>query len=147
VALAASELEALRPAIERHFNAPTVEAIVASLARETQHREWAQRTREALLRHAPTALKVTLEQLRRGRAMTLADCFRMELNLVRSSLDHTDFFEGIRAAVIDKDRSPRWRPARLEDVAPADVERFFHPRWNPAQDHPLSHLQTTTRNP
>ena len=138
--LPASGLEAVREAIERHFNAPAVEAIVESLAHETQHREWADRTRAALLRNSPTALKVTLEQIRRGRTLPLADCFRMELNLVRNALDHGDFFEGIRAAVIDKDRNPRWKPSRLEEVSRADVERFFEPRWTPAHNHPLSHL-------
>ena len=101
--------------------------------------EWAAHARMALLTHSPTALKVTLEQIRRGRHLGLADCFRMELGLVRAALDHGDFFEGIRAAVIDKDRKPRWNPPRLADVARGDVERFFHPRWTPAQ-HPLSHL-------
>lgn len=138
--LPASALAALRDAIERHFNAPSVEAIVESLLHETRHREWAERSRGALLRHSPTALKVALEQVRRGRTMPLADCFRMELGLVRNALDHGDFFEGIRAAVIDKDRKPRWKPARLEDVRRSDVERFFEPRWTPAQNHPLSHL-------
>ena len=122
------ELETLRDGIERHFNAPTVEAIVESLPHEPVHREWAQRTRETLLRNCPLALKVTHEQLKRGRTMQLADCFRMELGLVRAALDHTDFFEGIRALLIDKDRKPRWDPARLEDVSAAHVERFFqHP--------------------
>jgi enoyl-CoA hydratase/carnithine racemase len=122
-----SELETLRDGIERHFNAPTVEAIIESLPHEPVHREWAQRTREALLRNSPLSLKVTHEQLKRGRTMTLADCFRMELGLVRAALDHTDFFEGIRALLIDKDRKPRWDPPRLEDVTPGHVERFFQP--------------------
>ncbi|HET9577984.1 MAG TPA: enoyl-CoA hydratase/isomerase family protein, partial [Usitatibacter sp.] len=138
--LHAPEIAAVREAIERHFNAPAVEAIVASLAAETVHREWAQRTREAILRHSPTALKIALEQVRRGRRLALAECFRMELNLVRGCLDHGDFFEGIRAMLVDKDRNPRWHPARLEDVSRADVERFFEPRWTAAQ-HPLSHLR------
>jgi enoyl-CoA hydratase/carnithine racemase len=123
-----SELETLRESIERHFNAPTVEAIVESLPHEPVHREWAQRTRDALLRNSPLSLKVTHEQLKRGRGMTLEDCFRMELGLVRAALDHTDFFEGIRALLIDKDRKPRWDPARIEDVTAERVERFFqHP--------------------
>ncbi|HET9653648.1 MAG TPA: enoyl-CoA hydratase/isomerase family protein [Usitatibacter sp.] len=134
------EIAAVRDAIDRHFGAPTVEAIVACLEAPGAHREWAQRTREAILRHSPTALKIALEQVRRGRTLALADCFRMELGLVRGCLEHGDFFEGIRAMLVDKDRNPRWRPPRLEDVGPADVERFFHPRWTPAQ-HPLSHLQ------
>jgi len=134
-----SELAMLREAIDRHFSAPTVEAIVESLAREGAEREWAQRSREALLRHSPTALKIALEQIRRGRTLGLADCFRMELNLVRGCLDHGDFFEGIRALLIDKDRNPRWRPATLEEVTRERVESFFLPRWSPAH-HPLHPL-------
>ena len=125
-----SELETFRDGIERHFNAPSVEAIVESLPHEPVHREWAQRTREALLRNSPLSLKLTHEQLRRGRDMTLADCFRMELGLVRAALDHSDFFEGIRALLIDKDRKPRWDPARLEDVTARHVDQFFHQPLN-----------------
>jgi enoyl-CoA hydratase/carnithine racemase len=139
--LGRGELELMREPIERHFGAPTVEAIMASLAAEHgAHREWARRTRESLSRHSPTALKITLEQLRRARTLDLADCFRMELNLVRGCLDQGDFFEGIRALIIDKDRDPRWRPASLGEVDRESIERFFHPRWSPAQAHPLSHL-------
>jgi enoyl-CoA hydratase len=142
------EVEALREAIDRHFDASTVEAIIASLRDETGHREWAERIRAAMGDEtiaangpvlSPLSLKVTLEQLRRGRAMPLADCFRMELGLVRAALDHTDFFEGIRALLIDKDRRPRWDPPRLADVSGEHLERFFQPRWAPAR-HPLSHL-------
>ena len=122
-----SELEMLRPAIDEHFALPTVEAIFASLQREERptYREWAARTLEKLGRNSPTMLKVTLEQIRRGAAMPLADCFRMELGMVRAALDHGDFAEGIRALIIDKDNMPRWNPARLEAVTPAMVERFF----------------------
>jgi enoyl-CoA hydratase/carnithine racemase len=70
-------------------------------------------------------LKVTLEQVRRGAAMPLADCLRMELGMVRSALAHGDFAEGIRALLIDKDNKPRWNPRRLEAVTPAMVDRFF----------------------
>lgn len=137
--LARSELETLRGAIERHFDAPTVREIVASLANEGEQHEWAQSTREALRRQSPLSLEVTHEQLKRGRTLPLADCFRMELGLVRAALDHGDFFEGIRALLVDKDRNPRWNPPRLEDVRTEDVDRFFAPRWQAAQ-HPLSHL-------
>lgn len=125
-----SELEVLREAIDRHFSAPTVAAIVESLANEPVHQDWARRTRDSLLRHSPLSLEVTHAQIRRAREMSLADCFRMELGMVRAALDHTDFFEGIRALLVDKDRKPRWNPVRLEDVTPRHVERFFHQPLN-----------------
>ena len=137
--LARGEIETLREAIDRHFDGRSVEAVIDSLGHEPVHGEWAERMRAILAAHSPLSLKVTLEQLRRGRDMALADCFRMELGLVRAALDHTDFFEGIRALLIDKDRRPRWDPPRLADVTAEHLERFFEPRWPPAR-HPLSHL-------
>jgi len=122
------ELEKLRPAIDEHFGQASVAAIVASLAREDREpwREWAAATREALARRSPTMLEVTFEQLRRGRSLPLAQCFRMELGLVASCFTQGDFLEGIRALMIDKDNRPRWNPATLAEVTPAMVDRFFN---------------------
>ena len=124
--LEGGELEALRPAIDEHFGQSSVEAMVDSLAREDrpEYAEWGARTRAALLRHSPTMLKVTLEQLRRAKAMSLADCYRMELRMAQAAFG-ADFAEGIRALIIDKDNKPRWSPDRLEAVTPAMVDRFF----------------------
>ncbi len=128
------ELARLRPAIDRHFAHDSVEAIVASLEADTSasHREWAERTRQALALRSPTMLAVTLEQLRRGRTMGLAECFRMELNLVHGAFAHADLLEGIRAMLVEKDRLPRWQPR-------APLEAFFAPRWSASQ-HPLACL-------
>ena len=136
---AAPELEALRPAIDLHFGKPTVEAILASLEGESrpEFRDWAARTREALARRSPTMLAVTLEQLKRGATLSLADCFRMELNLIHGCFDQGDFVEGIRAVLVEKDNRPRWSPASLAEVTREAVDRFFAPRWPPAR-HPLA---------
>ncbi len=137
-----SELEALRPAIERHFAPRSVEEILASLATEDdlRYRAWARRTLAAMSRFSPTMLSVTLEQLERGRHLSLADCFRMELNLVHGCFEQGDFIEGIRALIVEKDNRPRWRPARLDEVSRQSVhDVFFKPRWDPAH-HPLASL-------
>lgn len=52
---------------------------------------------------------------------------------------HSDTVEGIRALVIDKDHSPKWQPARIEDVTPAMVDAFFVSSW-PKESHPLRNL-------
>jgi enoyl-CoA hydratase/carnithine racemase len=121
------ELERLRPAIDRHFAAPGVEATLASLDRETapDFAEWARATSALLRQRSPTMLKVTWEQITRGATLDLADCFRMELTIVRRCLEHGDFAEGIRAMLVDKDRKPQWNPASLADVTPATVDSFF----------------------
>ncbi|QJR14938.1 enoyl-CoA hydratase/isomerase family protein [Usitatibacter palustris] len=140
--LPASELERLRPAIDRHFAHESVAAIIASLQVETrpEFAEWASKCLTKLSRHSPTLLLVTLEQVRRSRTMALADCFRMELVMVQTCFEQGDFIEGIRALIIDKDNTPHWNPPRLADVAPDAVESFFSPRWS-AQGHPLAHLK------
>ncbi len=115
---AASEIEALAPAIDLHFGRDSVPAIIASLETEKrpEFRHWAAKTLEALAKKSPTMLAVTLEQLRRGAKMSLADCFRMELDMVHGCFAQGDFIEGIRALIVDKDNKPRWNPARLADV-------------------------------
>jgi enoyl-CoA hydratase/carnithine racemase len=138
----ASRIEALHAAIERHFAAHSVEEILASLAREDdpRYREWAQQTLQSMSRFSPTMLAVTLEQLERGRNLPLADCFRMELNLIHGCFEQGDFIEGIRALIVEKDNRPRWRPSRLDEVRRTEVyDRFFKPRWDPAH-HPLASL-------
>ncbi len=132
------QLERLRPAIDAHFSLPSVQEIVQSLAAEdrTPYRDWASATLERLGKCSPLLLCVTLEQLRRGRALNLSDCFRMELGLVNACLGQGDTLEGIRALIIDKDNQPRWNPARIADVTSERVQSFFHERWMPA-GHPL----------
>ena len=128
-----AELEALRPAIDRHFAQPTIEAIVASLRGEerAEYREWAVKTVEALSKRSPTLLAVTLEQLKRGAKLSAADCFRMELNMIHHCFEHGDMMEGIRALLAKE--APRWKPA-------GPVEPFFAPRWKDAE-HPLASLR------
>ena len=135
-------LWSLRERIDLHFGHASVPAIVESLKGESDphYRAWAEQTLEALEKRSPTMLCVTFEQLRRAATMTLADCFRMELNLIHSCFEHGDLVEGIRAVIIDKDNKPRWTPTRIDAVRGNDVDAFFAPRWKPAQ-HPLAFLQ------
>lgn len=132
--------------IARCFEGQTVLGIVQAL--EKENGEWASSTVKALRTHSPLMLEVTLEQIRRGAGMSLADELRMERDMVRHCfntrhLDRfmaaTDTMEGIRALVIDKDRQPKWSPARLEDVTPEVVGGFFVSPW-PAHAHPLREL-------
>jgi enoyl-CoA hydratase/carnithine racemase len=141
-ASAASEIEALRPAIDLHFGRDSLVAIMASLESEKrpEFRDWAAKTLDALAKKSPTMLAVTLEQLRRGATLSLADCFRMELNLIHACFAQGDFLEGVRALIVEKDNQPRWRPERLAQVTPSSIAAFFEPRWTPAQ-HPLAFLR------
>ena len=115
-----------REQIDRAFAYDTIEAIVAALKQDGS--EFAQATLKALSRNSPTALKVTLELLRRARtSKSLKECLVREYNSALTVFASTEFVEGVRAAIIDKDRNPKWSPARIEDVTPDIVEKYFAP--------------------
>lgn len=128
--------------IDRIFTQTKVREIVATL--EGTDSDWAQATAKVLRQRSPLMLHVVLEQIRRARKLGLADDLRMERGLVHQCFHlrpgaQSETVEGIRALAIDKDHAPKWKPARIEDVTPAEVAAFFEPPW-PAEEHPLAHL-------
>ncbi|WP_282795679.1 enoyl-CoA hydratase/isomerase family protein [Streptomyces sp. CC224B] len=120
------ELAAHREWIDSCYAAGSVEEIVDRLLACGEPA--AKETAETLLSRSPTSLKVTLAAVRRARALgSLEDVLRQEYRTSCACLTAPDFPEGVRAQVVDKDRAPRWSPARLADVSEADVARFFLP--------------------
>lgn len=71
-------------------------------------------------------MAVTLQMLRRGRRLRLEQCFALELHLDRQWFERGDLIEGVRALIIDKDKSPRWHPPTLQALDAAHVDSFFH---------------------
>jgi len=120
----AGHLQHNREVIDRAFRFDSVEEIVAAL--EAEEGEFAAETRATILKRSPTSLKVTLRLLRQGRASAdLAACLNRELAACMQILKAPDFYEGVRAAVIDKDRNPKWKPAELAAVGQEAIEPFF----------------------
>jgi enoyl-CoA hydratase len=119
LALPAFSLAPQRAAIDHCFGADSVPEIVRRL--EAVGDEWAAKTLAALRTVSPSALCWTLAALRRGADLTLPQCQAAELALTRTTMRHPDFAEGVRAMVVDKDRKPRWQPARIEDVDPTVI--------------------------
>ncbi|GLR52439.1 enoyl-CoA hydratase/isomerase family protein [Shinella yambaruensis] len=116
--------------IDRLFAFDTIEEILDALAKDGS--DFAERTLSVLQTKSPLSLKVTLRLLRLGRQETsLEACLEREFAATAAVLRSHDFYEGVRAAVVDKDRNPQWRPARLGDVTPADVAAFFAPSEEP----------------
>lgn len=120
-----ASLPAWRAAIDRHFGQPDVESILASL--DVDSSEWAKSTAAELRRKSPMSLKMTFRELREGLKLDFEDCMRLEFRMVSRTIDSHDFFEGVRAAVIDKDQAPRWQPATLDGVSEPAVSRYFAP--------------------
>ncbi|WFR95756.1 enoyl-CoA hydratase/isomerase family protein [Rhizobium tumorigenes] len=111
-------------AIGRAFAHDSIEAIMAALAMEPD--AFAADSLKAIATRSPTSLKLTLLLLRAGRkSRDLAECLERELCACRQILKTPDFYEGIRAAIIDKDRNPQWSPESLDAVDEAALERFL----------------------
>jgi enoyl-CoA hydratase len=127
----AAPLAALQPAIDRCFAPDSVEAIFDALAveaaGESAYAAWAEETRTALLTKSPTSLKITLRQLTIGRAYDLDAALALEYRLTQHVMAGHDFYEGIRAMLIDRDRKPQWRPATLAGVSDSIVDEYFAP--------------------
>jgi enoyl-CoA hydratase/carnithine racemase len=115
-----------REAMAAHFAQATPAGIVASLAADDG--EPARRALEAIRHNAPLATAAHLELLRRlGPAPTLREALRAEYRYTWRSIAQGDFLEGIRALIIDKDKAPRWRHARIEDVTADEVAAMLAP--------------------
>jgi enoyl-CoA hydratase len=122
------ELEALRGAIARCFASDTVEGIVERLrAEQGSSRTWAEGVLDDLSRRSPTSLKITHRHVRSARKLDLRETLRQDFRLGCRCLDGHDFYEGVRALLIDRDQAPKWQPARLDDVSDAMVEAYFAP--------------------
>lgn len=112
-----------RVAIDHCFSADTVPEIVARL--EGDGGAWTEPALKAMGHVSPSALAWTLEALRRGANLTLEQALDDEFALTRTTMAHPDFTEGVRAMVVDKDRQPKWQPAKIGEVDPSSIVRMF----------------------
>jgi enoyl-CoA hydratase len=117
-------LAALRPAIDRCFSQPSVQAIHAALGREDG--DWARDARVAIDRASPISLAITFHQMKIGeRGVDIEAALALEYRMTQHVMAGHDFYEGIRAVLVDKDQKPRWEHRSLADVGAAEVARYF----------------------
>lgn len=122
----AASLPGLQPQIDRHFSADRLPLIRASL--EAEPGDFSADTLKALDRGAPLAQAVALEMLRRlGPRTDLETALELEYRVTHRAQAATDFLEGIRAMIIDKDRAPRWRYRDAREVPEAEVAALLAP--------------------
>jgi len=120
-----SPLAARGPKVAALFAGHSLPEIVARLAGDES--SFAAETLATMRAKSPTSMAVALEQMRRAAALSFADALRMEYRIVVRIADGHDFYEGVRAVIVDKDHAPRWRPDRVEDVDPLAIEAHFAP--------------------
>lgn len=102
---------------------------------------WLSRAATTFAAGSPGSVRLSHTLLARARYLSLADTFRMEYIASLHCCAGQDFREGIRALLIDKDKSPRWRPAALEQATADWVRRFLAQPWPAGQEHPLADLR------
>ncbi len=118
-------LQTHRNLIDRCFGFNTVEEIFEALQQESNPivREWL----KGSLKKSPTSLKLALALLRRTKGMGLREILALDFQVSRHCVEAPDFFEGIRAVLIDKDQNPSWNSTNLSDVTPEMIEGYFKP--------------------
>jgi enoyl-CoA hydratase len=121
-----SDLASHATQIDQTFSFDSVESIRDALA--AMDGEWPAKTLAELNRRSPLALKLTLAAIRTARTLpTLEAALNVEYRLTTRLFEHGEFIEGVRALLVDKDKSPKWNPPRLEEVSSEMVEAFFAP--------------------
>jgi enoyl-CoA hydratase len=120
----AGRLAAARIWIDRCYGADTVEEIFDRLAQSDEGE--ARAALETMRKMSPTSLKITLRNIRSALSFEeVEQSFQQDYRISLACVGEHDFIEGIRAAIVDKDRNPAWRPDTLAGVTPNIVERHF----------------------
>ena len=114
-----------RATIDRIFSGNSVEEILAAL--DLEHTDWSSDTAATIRTKSPTSVKITFRQIREGAKLGFDDCMRMEFRMVNRIISGHDFYEGVRATILDKDGAPKWKPAALNEVSEAQVHAYFAP--------------------
>jgi enoyl-CoA hydratase len=120
-----------RAAIDTLFVADRVEDILAALDRAAAaggtDAAFADTTAATIRAKSPTSLKLALAQMRAGANLPFDACMQTEFRIVSRIIHGHDFYEGVRAVIVDKDNAPRWWPAALDEVTQAEIARHFAP--------------------
>lgn len=118
----------LEPHVEKInsiFGQQTLEEIFDSLRHDGS--DWATTQLATLNKMSPTSLKVTMRLLIEGANLSLAQDLKSEYRLSQRFMQDNDFYEGVRAVVVDKDQNPKWNPAHIEDVTQEKLDWYFSP--------------------
>ncbi|MEP0070677.1 enoyl-CoA hydratase/isomerase family protein [Pyruvatibacter sp.] len=118
-------LEGLQSDISRLFNGSSVEDILSAL--DADDGEWATAQASTIRSKSPTSLKVAHRQMVDGAGADFRTCMTIEYRIVSRIMKRPDFYEGVRAAIIDKDNAPNWQPDTLKAVSDNDINMIFAP--------------------
>ncbi len=109
--------------INRLFEGNKLSEVMANIAADDS--EFAQKIAKTLSRMSPIAMAVTFEQIKRGSHLDFDMCMQLEMRLSSQMMHGSDFFEGVRALLVDKDKSPKWQPDKLEEISKPMIQCYF----------------------
>jgi len=115
--------------IDEVFSAESVEAIIASLKHKSG--DWAEQTLKQLEAACPLSLRVTFDLMHRAANFDPGQAYQIDYTVAHHFMRSADFYEGVRAQVIDKDRNPSWQYKHVSDISQSEVEQFFTCPGNP----------------
>jgi enoyl-CoA hydratase len=120
--------DAMLFSLAKHFSADTLEGVLRSLRQGAQGSDdFAKQALQIMQSRSPTSLHVAQRQIRAGAMLSMDECMRMEFRILNRMLTGHDFYEGIRAALVEKGSQPQWRPATLDEVDEEAIEAYFAP--------------------
>jgi len=111
--------------IKKAFGQGSVEKIIETLKNSTENKEFADKLVAAMNSQSPLSMKIIHEQIKRGADLDLRRNFQMDMRLVTRFMEGTDFFEGVRCTLVDKNDKPHWQYATLKDVPQQEVDSYF----------------------
>ncbi|RXG55861.1 3-hydroxyisobutyryl-CoA hydrolase, mitochondrial [Armadillidium vulgare] len=118
-------LKSYLPIIQKCFQGDSVEDIIKNL--ENEGSEWSKKQIDIIEKMSPTSVKITFESQKRGQDLNLQECLIMEYRLTQRCCLDNDFPEGVRALLVDKDNSPKWKPDSLAGVTKEKLDEYFSP--------------------
>ena len=121
-------LAAQRADIDGNFVGTSIEEMLGAL--KADRSSWAADTAKTIRAKSPTSSKLAFRQIRNGKTFDFDDCMRMEFRMVNRVIAGHDFYEGVRATIIDKDGAAQWKPATLAEVEETDIDAYFAPLGN-----------------
>ena len=137
--LPTSPLREHQTLITQLIDKPALTEIVAAILSIETEDKWLGRAQKSLKNGSALSAQLAFVLLQQGKGMSLADCFRMELNLAVKCGHFGEFHEGVRALLIDKDNSPKWQYSSVESIDAEVLEWFFDSKWS-KEAHPLAQL-------
>ncbi|EJF87906.1 hypothetical protein ME1_00870 [Bartonella vinsonii subsp. arupensis OK-94-513] len=117
-----------RTVIRTCFGVDTLEECIELLHKKSNEGIlFAKECYDILQSRSPTSLKIIWKQMKQNPSQTLEDCIKIENRIAHHMINSHDFYEGVRAMLIDKDKTPKWQPNKLSSVTDDMINAYFQP--------------------